>query len=143
VRKEVDDLKWQTIKLYVAGLRYYYQEIVGEIELAAQIPYPKEKPSLPQIRSREELSQLFSGCLNLKHKVLFRLLYSSGLRRMELLNLKISDIETKDSKRRIRVNKGKDRYTVLLEKALEELRIYFKSVARKSIGLMGKRKEVK
>jgi integrase/recombinase XerD len=54
--KEVDELKWRTIKLYVAGLRYYYQEIVGEIELAAQIPYPKEKPSLPQIRSREELS---------------------------------------------------------------------------------------
>jgi hypothetical protein len=45
--KEVDDLKWRTIKLYVAGLRYYYQEIVGEIELAAQIPYPKEKLSLP------------------------------------------------------------------------------------------------
>jgi integrase/recombinase XerD len=45
--KEVDELKWRTIKLYVAGLRYYYQEIVGEIELAAQIPYPKEKPSLP------------------------------------------------------------------------------------------------
>ena len=99
--KEVDELKWRTIKLYVAGLRYYYQEVVGAIELAAQIPYPKEKPSLPQIMSREELSQLFSGCMNLKHKVLFRLLYSSGLRRMELLNLKISDIETKDEKRRI------------------------------------------
>jgi integrase/recombinase XerD len=70
--KEVDDLKWRTIKLYVAGLRYYYQEIVGEIELAAQIPYPKEKPSLPQIRSREELSQLFSGCLNLKRSELKR-----------------------------------------------------------------------
>jgi integrase/recombinase XerD len=138
--KEVDDLKWRTIKLYVAGLRYYYQEIVGEIELAAQIPYPKEKPSLPQIRSREELSQLFSGCLNLKHKVLFRLLYSSGLRRMELLNLKISDIETKDSKRRIRVNKGKDRYTVLLEKVLKELRIYFKSCRPKEYLFNGQKK---
>jgi site-specific recombinase XerD len=70
--KEVDDLKWRTIKLYVAGLRYYYQEIVGEIELAAQIPYPKEKLSLPQVMSREELSQLFSGCLNLKRSELKR-----------------------------------------------------------------------
>ena len=101
------------------------QNDVEEIELAAKIPYPKEKPSLPQIRSREELSQLFSGCQNVKHKVLFRLLYSSGLRRMELLNLKISDIETKDGKRRIRVNEGeceKDCYTaVLSENVLEEL----------------------
>jgi site-specific recombinase XerD len=141
--KEVEELKWRTIKLYVAGLRYYYQEIVGEIDLAAQIPYPKEKPSLPQIMSREELSQLFSGCLNFKHKVLFRLLYSSGLRRMELLNLKISDIETKDGKRRIRVNKGKggkDRYTVLSEKVLEELRIYFKSCRPKVYLFNGQKK---
>ncbi|MBL4649858.1 MAG: tyrosine-type recombinase/integrase [Aureispira sp.] len=141
--KEVDELKWRTIKLYVAGLRYYYQEIVEEIELSGQIPYPKEKPSLPQIMSREELSQLFSGCLNLKHKVLFRLLYSSGLRRMELLNLKISDIETKDGKRRIRVNKGKggkDRYTVLSEKVLDELRIYFKSCRPKGYLFNGQKK---
>jgi integrase/recombinase XerD len=90
--------------------------------------------------SREELSQLFSGCLNLKHKVLFRLLYSSGLRRMELLNLKISDIETKDSKRRIRANKGKDGYTVLSEKVLEELRIYFKSCRPKGYLFNGQKK---
>lgn len=99
--KEEEGLQWRTLKLYVAGLRYYYQEIVGSIDLAGKIPYPKEKPSLPQIISREELAQLFTGCLNLKHKVLFRLLYSSGLRRMELLNLKLSDIDTKDGKRRI------------------------------------------
>ena len=78
--------------------------------------------------SREELKQLFSGCLNYKHKVMFRLLYSSGLRRMELLNLRVSDIDTKDGKMRIRVNSGKgskDRYTVLSHRILKELRRYF------------------
>lgn len=141
--KEEEGLQWRTLKLYVAGLRYYYQEIVGSIDLAGQIPYPKEKPSLPQIMSREELTQLFSGCLNLKHRVLFRLLYSSGLRRMELLNLKLSDIDTKDGKRRIRVNQGKggkDRYTVLSERVLEELRIYFKQCRPKDYLFNGQRK---
>ncbi|MCP4441465.1 MAG: tyrosine-type recombinase/integrase [Aureispira sp.] len=121
-------LQWRTIKLYVAGLRYYYQEIVEDVDLAARIPYPKEKPSLPKVMSREELKQLFDGCLNFKHRVLFRLLYSSGLRRMELLNLKLNDIETKDGKMRIRVNQGKggkDRYTVLSQTILKELRSYF------------------
>ena len=74
-------LQWRTIKLYVAGLRYYYSEIVEDTELAARIPYPKEKPSLPQVMSRESLSQVFEGCLNYKHRVMVRLLYSSGLRR--------------------------------------------------------------
>lgn len=122
-------LNWRTIKLYVAGLRYYYQEVVGNVELAQQIPYPKEKPSLPVILSREELQKVFDGCINYKHKVMFRLAYSGGLRRSELANLKIKDIETSDGKMRIRINNGKggkDRYTVLSQTILKELRIYFK-----------------
>ncbi len=35
--KNEKGLHWRTIKLYVAGLRYSYQEIVGAIELAQQI----------------------------------------------------------------------------------------------------------
>jgi|TARA_B110000977_G_scaffold146258_1_gene185529 site-specific recombinase XerD len=122
-------LNWRTIKLYVAGLRYYYQEVVDNVALAHQIPYPKEKPSLPVILSRQELQKVFDGCLNYKHKVMFRLIYSAGLRRSELANLKIKDIETLDGKMRIRINNGKggkDRYTVLAQSILEELRIYVK-----------------
>jgi integrase len=62
---------------------------------------------------------------------------------MELLNLKISDIETKDGKRRIRVHEGKggkDRYTVLSEKVLEELRTYFKSYRPKEYLFNGQKK---
>lgn len=57
---------WRTIKIYVAALRWYYQHMANQIELAMQIPYPKEKPSLPKILSREELSLLFDSCLNPK-----------------------------------------------------------------------------
>jgi len=119
---------WRTIKIYVAALRWYYQHITDQVDLARQIPYPKEKPSLPQILSREELSVLFDGCLNPKHRVMFRLLYSSGLRRGEILNLTPQDIQTKDGKYRIRINRGKgskDRYTVLSKKVLLELREYY------------------
>lgn len=128
------ELNWRTIKIYVAGLRYFYQEMVLNVELAKQIPYPKEKPSLPVVASREELKVFFDGCINPKHKVMFRLIYSAGLRRNELVHLKISDIETKDGKMRIRINNGKggkDRYTILSKVVLEELRIYFKSAKPK------------
>lgn len=59
---------------------------------------------------------------------MLRLLYSSGLRRNELLHLKITDIITDDGKFRIRINKGKgskDRYTVLSPLVLKELRGYY------------------
>ena len=128
-------LNWRSIKIYVAGLRYFYQEMALNPELASQIPYPKEKPSLPQIASREELALFFSGCVNQKHRVMFRLMYSAGLRRNELVNLKIEDIETGDGKMRIRINKskgGKDRYTVLSPIILDELRAYFISAKPKT-----------
>ena len=98
-------------------------------ELAGNIPYPKEEKDLPKILSREELKIFFSSCKNLKHRVMFRLIYSSGLRRNELLNLKIEDIITDDGKYRIRINRSKgnkDRYTVLSKRLLPELRNYYK-----------------
>lgn len=128
--KDEQSMNWRTIKLYVAGLRYYYGEMVLDEDLAQQIPYPKEKPSLPQVLSREELKQLFSGCSNPKHLVMFRLIYSAGLRRNELCNLLQKDIETKDGKFRIRINNGKggkDRYTVLSKTLVQELRTYYLS----------------
>lgn len=138
-------LNWKTIKLYVAGLRYYYQHLVRDEELASQIPYPKEKPSLPEVLSRQELKQLFDGCKNLKHRVMFRLMYSAGLRRNELCTLLQTDIETKDGKFRIRINKGKgekDRYTVLSKVIVEELREYYLSVRPKKYLFNGRDKSV-
>ena len=121
-------INWRTQKIYTAGLRFFWAEVRMEPEFAMMIPYPKEKPSLPSILSREELTTLFDACKNNKHRVLFRLLYSSGLRRSELINLKITDIDTKDDKCRIRINKGKgskDRYVPLSIKVLDELRLYY------------------
>ena len=134
---------WRTIKIYVAALRWYYQHMTNQIELAMLIPYPKEKPSLPQVLSREELTQLFDSCLNPKHRVMFRLLYSSGLRRGEILRLTTDDLITKDGKCQIRINcsKGsKDRYTVLSKKVLLELRQYYLSCRPKKYLFNGRYK---
>jgi len=120
---------WRTIKIYVAGIRWYFTYIENNPEFALKIPYPKEEKDLPIVCSREELYKLFSACDNLKHKVMLMLAYSSGMRRNELLNFKIEDIDTRDGKSRIRINRSKgnkDRYTVLSEKLLVELRKYFK-----------------
>jgi len=126
--KEERQINWRTNKMYVAGLRYYWTHILEDEEFASKIPYPKEHPSLPKILSREDLAILFDSCNNDKHRVMFRLIYSAGLRRSELIHLKLEDIETQDGKMRIRINKGKgkkDRYTVLSTSVLEDLRAYF------------------
>ena len=38
---------WRTIKIYVAGLRWYYTHMLDNEKLAFKIPYPKEEQDLP------------------------------------------------------------------------------------------------
>lgn len=134
---------WRTIKIYVAGIRWFYQHVLNDEETAMLIPYPKEEKSLPKILSREELSDLFDACKNPKHRVMFRLMYSSGLRRGELIRLTPEDIDTKDGKFRVRILRGKgnkDRYTVLSTKVLEELREYYMTCRPKTYLFNGRYK---
>ena len=140
---EKQQINWRTGKMYVAGLRYYWTHLLDNPEFAEKIPYPKEHPSLPKILSREELRTFFNSCNNDKHRVMFRLMYSSGLRRSELRHLKIDHIETQDGKHRIRIEKGKgkkDRYTVLSSLVLKELRDYFVKYSPKKYLFNGRKK---
>lgn len=121
---------WRTIKIYVAGLRWFYTNMLDDEEFAFKIPYPKEEKDLPVVISRNELYKLFSSCDNPKHKIMLMMVYASGLRRNELLNLKIEDIDTNDGKFRIRINRSKgnrDRYTVLSKTLLPQLREYYQN----------------
>jgi site-specific recombinase XerD len=64
---------------------------------------------------------------NLKHKTILLTTYSSGLRISETLNLRISDIDSKNMLIRVNQGKGnKDRLTVLSLENLKLLRLYWK-----------------
>ncbi|MGM5487970.1 MAG: tyrosine-type recombinase/integrase [Nanobdellota archaeon] len=86
------------------------------------IPNPKCKKGLPKVLSREEVQALFERIENPKHKLMIMLLYSSGLRVSELVNLKRTDINVHDNTVRIDQGKGKkDRVTILSQKVKDLL----------------------
>ena len=61
-----------------------------------------------------------------KHRCIVSLLYSAGLRRSELINLKITDIDSKRMLIRVEDAKGnKDRYSLLSNTVLQDLRRYY------------------
>ena len=79
------------------------------------------------VLTKEELSTFFDACDNYMYKTIFMLIYGSGLRVGEAVNLRIQDIDSK--KMRIFVSEGKgkkDRYTVLPQASLDMLRKYYK-----------------
>ena len=64
---------------------------------------------LPKVLSTEEVVDLLDAVDNLKHKLALLLIYSSGLRRGELLNLLKKDINIKRRVIHIKSAKGKKR----------------------------------
>jgi len=73
------------------------------------------------------VNRLFDVTTNLKHKCILMAIYSGGLRRNELINLRTEDIDSKRKLIKIIGSKGnKDRYTILSEKLLTLLREYYR-----------------
>lgn len=93
-----------------------------------KIKRPRRTKRLPVVLSIQEVENLIGTARNLKHKAILMLAYSSGLRRQELQMIKPSAIDSARMQVHVVQGKGKkDRYTILSEKALEVLRLYYKS----------------
>lgn len=88
---------------------------------------PKIQKLLPNVLSEEEVKKILEAHKNIKHRAMLSLIYACGLRRSELLNLKIRDVDSKRGILIIRQGKGrKDRVVPFSEKILELLREYYK-----------------
>ena len=115
-----------TFRFYVAALKALYRTLNREW-LVENICYPKRKKTLPVVLDLSEVEALFAVTENIKHKAILMIIYSSGLRISEAANLKITDIDSKRMMVRVQQGKGsKDRYTILSQTALEQLRQYWR-----------------
>ena len=94
------------------------------------ISNPKTIKKLPKVLSEEEVDKLLD--INLKtnfdyrNKAMLELMYSSGLRVSELINLKVNDIDLKNASVRIFGKGSKERIVPLDDYAIEALDNYIK-----------------
>ncbi|WP_055437716.1 site-specific tyrosine recombinase/integron integrase [Lacinutrix algicola] len=115
------------INMSINAIKFYYEMVLGMPNRFYSIERPRKESKLPKVLAKEEIIKMISQTKNLKHKCIISLLYSSGLRRNELLELKLEDINSKRMLIRVEQAKGnKDRYTVLNKSVLEDMRKYFK-----------------
>jgi site-specific recombinase XerD len=120
-------LKWSSINTITAGLRFLYRKTLGREDLALSIPLRRNPRPLPEVFSPDELVKFFSCVKNHKHRVMLMTAYGAGLRISELIKLKVSDIDSKRMMIRVEDGKGgRDRYTILSPRLLEQLRTYWK-----------------
>lgn len=110
----------------VNAIKFYYEVVHNMPNRFYDIERPRSEHKLPKVISKEEVLAIINHTNNIKHRCILEILYSAGLRRGELINLKITDIDSKRMLIRIEGAKGnKDRYTLLSQRVLENLRAYF------------------
>jgi integrase/recombinase XerD len=108
------------------AIKLYFKTIKNTKIEVDKIHRPKRAKLLPNVLSKEEVKSILNAHSNIKHKTMLSLIYSCGLRRGELLNLKPADIDSKRGIVIIRQSKGKkDRIAPLSPKILEMLREYY------------------
>ncbi|MBL7930273.1 MAG: site-specific integrase [Bacteroidia bacterium] len=111
----------------INAIKFYYEKVLGGDKQYFLIDRPKKNTTLPKVLSKTEVQQILKQTHNIKHRCILALIYSAGLRRSELISLKITDIISERGQVRIAGAKGnKDRYSLLSFKMLNELREYYK-----------------
>lgn len=112
----------------VNAVKLFFKVVDNRVIDVDLIHRPRRDHPLPNVFSKQEVKQLLDALPNVKHRAMLSLIYACGLRRNELLNLKLTSIDSKRKLVLITHAKGnKDRITPLSDKVLELLRVYYKT----------------
>ena len=111
----------------LSALRFFFLKTLKRPWMVEDMAIPKRPIRLPEVLSREEVERLIQSAASPLHRIWLLILYAAGLRREELVQLKIGDIDSDRMLIRIRQGKGrKDRDIMLSPRLLQELRHYWR-----------------
>ncbi len=128
-----DGVSNRTINRKISSLKSYYHfaQKIGEIDIS---PLQKHKPlktakkvqvPFSEKEVLEVLSNIDTSSLEgLRDKAIIELFYSTGLRRIELINLKLSDLDLKKATIKVLGKRNKERYLPLLISVTKTIELY-------------------
>ncbi|MBL7844884.1 MAG: tyrosine-type recombinase/integrase [Cyclobacteriaceae bacterium] len=100
----------------INAIKFYYEKMLKQDRKVYDLERPLKEKKLPEVLSQEEVMAIFEATGNLKHRTMLMILYASGLRRSELLNLRIGDVDFHRNIVLVRGGKGrKDRHSVMAQ----------------------------
>jgi integrase/recombinase XerD len=155
INKEVDDLNEDDVKEYLGGmfedkskntvmlaaasLKFFFVEILKKD--FSNVKMPKKERKLPDVLTKEEVKLFIEGADNIKSKLIISLLYSSGMRVSELVNMKVEDLDLNEKIGWVRKGKGgKDRLLTISTNLSDELREFFSEKGKDYVYVFSKSK---
>jgi integrase/recombinase XerD len=110
---------------------YFFKKVMPSDYIVPSKLYPKKQFVLPDIMTEQQVAQLFNASLSLKEYCVVGLLYGCGMRISEVCDLKISHIDSTNQRIKVVQGKGgKDRFTLLPQSLLIQLRQYYLQAGR-------------
>jgi len=111
----------KTVVLMKAALKFSYDDMLKKN--IVNIKSPKIPQKLPTVLTKEEVKKLIDATKNKTHKLMIMMLYSSGLRLSELVNLHVENLELDQAIGWVRNGKGaKDRLFMLSKNLADDLK---------------------
>jgi len=113
-------------RMAAQSISFFFRHVLKLPFVVPSIIYPKPTHKLPPVMSAQEIKTLIDSIKNIKHRTIVMLLYSTGMRLSEIAALRITDVDSKNMRIKIQQGKGaKDRFTILSDQVLQELRAYY------------------
>jgi site-specific recombinase XerD len=120
------NLSVNSMRLQYASISFFFREILNKSFTFEEVPIKKKEKSLPKVISKEKIKEIIESCENIKHRIIIKILYSSGLRLQELIDLKRKDIDFERNTIYVKNGKGKkDRITIISENLKLDLLKYY------------------
>ncbi len=118
---KMTDRASSSIILFLAAIKFAYSNVLGK-DPTAGIKRPKKENKIPVVLTKQEVAELLKKIETLKSRLMLQLLYSSGLRVSEIVNLKKSDLDFNENTGWVRAGKGKkDRMFIISKKLSKKL----------------------
>jgi site-specific recombinase XerD len=116
-----------TMNATVTALRFFFKVTVDRPDTTRHLVFVYEPRKLPRVLSPEDVLKLLEAAPNPKCKAALAVAYGAGLRAMEVVALKVTDIDSQRMLIRVEQGKGrKDRFAMLSPQLLELLRDWYR-----------------
>jgi integrase/recombinase XerD len=120
-------LSASTINQAICAVRFFFGEVLRR-EWDLEIHYQRAPQRVPVTLSPDEVARLLAAVESLRERTAMEIAYAAGLRLGEVLNLKLTDIDSDQMILRVKQGKGrKDRNVMLSPALLETLRSYWRA----------------
>jgi site-specific recombinase XerD len=118
-----------SVGIAASAIKLFFKNLLDDpLELSVELK--RRARPMPTILSREEIQKVVSVTRNVSHRLIFQLMYSSGLKLDELLGLKVGDVDIDGKTLVIRGNSNSGRkskparHTIMSEKVAPMLHAF-------------------